>query len=66
MKIPVRRVREIVGRMTSRSPINFDANLAVPPFSLAEQRRIKEFPQFSTMVCASGARELCSFGASAP
>ena len=26
---------------------------AVPPFSLDEQRRISEFPQFSTMVCAS-------------
>ena len=29
------------------------ANRAVPPFSLAEQRRISVLLQFSTMVCAS-------------
>jgi len=52
-KSPLRRVRERVGRITSHSPISFDANRAVPPFSLAEQRRIREFPQFSTMGWAS-------------
>jgi hypothetical protein len=30
-----------------------EANLAVPPPSLDEQRKIKVFPQFSIIVCAS-------------
>ncbi len=48
-----RRLRDTVVRNTSRSPISCEANRAVPPPSLAEQRRIRVLPQFSTMVCAS-------------
>ena len=37
----------------SRSPMSLDANLAVPPFSEAQHRRIRVLPQFSTIVWAS-------------
>jgi len=50
---PLRRVRETVGRMTSRSPISLEAKRAVPPFSEAEHLRISVLLQFSTMVWAS-------------
>ena len=49
--------REIWRLSTSRSPISREANCEVPPFSLAEQRRTRLFPQFSTSVWAS-----CSVG----
>lgn len=39
-KNPKRRVREAVGRITECSPMSLLAKRAVPPFSLAEQRRI--------------------------
>ncbi len=50
---PQRRFVETVVRMTSRSPMSCEANLAVPPPSLAEALKITVFPQFSTIVCAS-------------
>jgi pimeloyl-ACP methyl ester carboxylesterase len=52
-QLPAWRERVSWTRTISRSPIKRLANLAVPPCSLAEQRRISVLPQFSTMVCAS-------------
>ena len=49
---PDLRVLENVVWRTSRCPMSFEANSAVPPCSLAEHRRIKVLPQFSTMVSA--------------
>jgi len=40
-------------RAISRSPMGRLAKRAVPPFSEAEQRRIRVLPQFSTIICAS-------------
>jgi len=48
-----RRERELVTRVTSRSPIRREANCEVPPCSLPEHLRINVLPQFSTIVCAS-------------
>src|ERR1700742_2997642 len=48
-----RRLVDSVVRSTSLSPMSSEANRAVPPPSLAEQRSIKELEQFSTIVCAS-------------
>ena len=50
---PGRRVSDRVVCTTSRWPMSLEANCDVPPCSLAEQRSIKEFPQFSTIVSAA-------------
>jgi hypothetical protein len=47
------RVLEDVVCRTSRWPMSFEANSEVPPCSLAEQRRMRVLPQFSTMVSAA-------------
>ena len=47
---PVRLV-DFCFRTIWRWPISLEANSAVPPRSLAEQRRIRVQPQFSTMLC---------------
>ena len=52
-KKPNERVLEVCCRITSLLPMSRGANSAVPPRSLAEQRKITVVPQFSTMVCAS-------------
>ena len=44
------RLIECCLRMIWRLPINREANSAVPPCSLAEQRRMRVFPQFSVML----------------
>jgi hypothetical protein len=50
---PGRRVSDRVVCTISRWPMSLEANCDVPPCSLAEQRRMSEFPQFSTMVSAA-------------
>ena len=47
------RVFDCVRCTTSRCPISREANCDVPPFSLAEHRKISVLAQFSTMVSAT-------------
>ena len=44
---------DLVLCMTSRCPMSFDAKSEVPPRSLAEQRRMRVLPVFSTIVSAA-------------
>jgi hypothetical protein len=47
---PGRRVSDRLVCRTSRWPMSLEANCEVPPCSLAEQRRMSELPQFSTIL----------------
>jgi hypothetical protein len=46
---PGRQTFDSLRCTTSRWPMSLEANCDVPPFSLAEHRKIGVFPQFSTI-----------------